>query len=61
MYPIHDHCAFVDRRGDGKTDVAASHYHNVRGGSVLPDQSDGHTHRLTGLPCGAGVPHRRFA
>jgi hypothetical protein len=54
MYPIHDHCAFVDRQGDGVTGVDASHFHYVRGGKVKPDSSDGHTHNLTGLPCGAG-------
>lgn len=54
MYPIHYHCAFVNRAGDGTTDVSASHYHRVRNGRILPDPSDGHTHRFTGLPCGAG-------
>jgi hypothetical protein len=54
LYPIHSHSAFVNAEGDGVTDVVASHYHRVRGGRVLPDASDGHTHRLTGLPAGAG-------
>lgn len=54
MYPIHDHCAWVNRAGDGNTDVAASHFHRVIAGRVLPDESDGHTHYMTGLPCGAG-------
>ena len=52
--PIHDHEAFVDTEGNGVTDVVASHYHRIRDGRVLPDESDGHTHRLTGLPSGAG-------
>lgn len=54
LFPIHDHCAFVDSNGDGVTDVVASHYHRVIGGVIRPDESDGHTHELTGLPCGAG-------
>jgi hypothetical protein len=59
MYPIHDHGAYLNADGDGTTDVTAGHYHRVRGGRVLPDESDGHTHRLTGLPCGAGAVSRR--
>jgi hypothetical protein len=54
LYPVHDHCAFVDVKGDGNTDVVASHFHYVRDSRVLPDPSDGHKHDLTGLPCGAG-------
>lgn len=54
LYPMHMHTAFVNEDGDGTTDVVASHYHRVRGGRVLPDPSDGHTHELTGLPAGAG-------
>lgn len=54
LYPIHDHIAFVNKDGEGTTDVVAGHFHRVRGGRVLPDESDGHTHRLTGLPAGAG-------
>jgi hypothetical protein len=54
MYPIHLHSAFMDVHGEGATDVIASHFHRIRNGRVLPDPSDGHTHRLTGLPCGAG-------
>ena len=53
--PIHDHQAFVNPvSGDGKTDVVASHFHHVRDGIVKPADTDGHTHRLTGLPSGAG-------
>lgn len=54
LYPEHDHSAFADRHGNGSTDTVASHFHRIRDGKVLPDASDGHTHRLTGLPCGAG-------
>lgn len=51
---LHQHTAFVDRDGNGSTDVVESHYHRIRAGRVLPDESDGHVHRLTGLPAGAG-------
>lgn len=54
LYPIHNHNAAVDAQGNGVTSTDASHYHRVRAGQVLPDSSDGHTHRLTGLPAGAG-------
>jgi len=54
LYPLHEHDAYVDHEGCGTTTVVASHFHRVRGGRVLPDESDGHVHRLTGLPCGAG-------
>jgi hypothetical protein len=54
LYPIHSHGAWVNRDGEGTTDVTARHYHRVRNFKVLPDPSDGHTHELTGLPCGAG-------
>ncbi len=54
LYPIHDHCAFINADGNGNTDVVASHFHRVRNGRILPDASDSHDHRLTGLPCGAG-------
>lgn len=54
MYPMHDHIAFVNKSGEGVTDTVASHFHRVRGGRILPDQSDGHTHELTNLPAGAG-------
>lgn len=56
MYPIHNHSAFLDREGNGNTDVDAGHFHRVRGFRVLPDPSDGHTHELTMLPCGDGAP-----
>jgi hypothetical protein len=56
LYPIHRHTAFMDRDGNGVTDVVASHYHNVRDGKILPDASDGHTHNTTNLPAGHGAP-----
>lgn len=56
-YPLHNHGAFIDSRGNGNTDVDAGHFHRVVGFRVLPDESDGHTHTLTGLPCGAGAPN----
>jgi hypothetical protein len=57
-YPMHNHGAWIDREGNGNTDVDAGHFHRVRGGRVLADPSDGHTHQLTMLPCGAGAPQR---
>jgi len=57
MFPMHNHGAFIDQNGDGNTDVDAGHYHRVKDFRVLPDESDGHTHDLTGLPCGAGAPN----
>jgi hypothetical protein len=60
LYQLHNHQAFVDREGDGVTDVVAGHYHRVRGGRVQPDGSDGHTHKLTGLASGAGGAFRNF-
>ncbi len=60
LYQLHNHQAFVDRQGDGVTDVAAGHFHRVKGGIVQPDPSDGHTHKLTGLASGAGGAFRNF-
>ena len=54
LYPLHEHDAYVDEKGNGVTTVVAQHYHRVLEGRLLPDPSDGHEHRLTGLPCGAG-------
>lgn len=54
LYPLHAHTAFVAVNGEGATDVVAGHFHRVRNWRVLPDESDGHTHALTGLPAGAG-------
>lgn len=56
MYPMHQHGAWIDKDGNGNTDMDAGHFHRVRGFKVLPDESDGHTHELTMLPCGAGAP-----
>ena len=50
-YPVHDHEAVVDPRGDGVTDTTASHFHRVVGGRVEPGD-DGHEHRLTIIPGG---------
>ena len=55
-YPLHYHSAFLNPAGDGNTDVDSGHYHRVRDFRVLPDESDGHTHQLTTLPCGVGQP-----
>ena len=56
-YPLHNHGAFLDGRGNGSTDVSSGHWHRVEGFHVLPDEKDGHTHDLTMLPCGWGAPH----
>lgn len=53
LYPVHFHQAFVNQQGDGNTGTDASHYHLVRDFQILPAE-DGHTHKLTGLPSGAG-------
>ena len=55
MYPLHSHGAWLNREGTGNTDVATGHFHRVVGFRVQPDPSDGHTHELTMLPCGAGA------
>lgn len=54
LFAIHQHQAAVDKNGNGTTDVVENHFHRVVDGRVLPDESDGHTHKLTGLPSGAG-------
>jgi len=54
LSPVHDHSAFLDFEGNGVTDVVASHFHRVKYGKVQVNDSDGHTHGLTGLPSGAG-------
>ena len=56
MYPMHQHGAWLDKDGNGNTDLDSGHFHRVRNFKVLPDESDGHTHELTMLPCGAGAP-----
>lgn len=55
-FPMHNHGAWLDAEGNGNTDMGSGHFHRVRGFRVLPDESDGHTHELTTLPCGAGQP-----
>lgn len=55
MYPLHSHGAWLNHEGTGNTDVAAGHFHRVSNFRVQPDPSDGHTHELTMLPCGAGA------
>jgi hypothetical protein len=57
LFPMHSHGAWIDQNGDGNTDVGSGHFHRVKGFRVLPDLTDGHTHDLTGLPCGAGAPN----
>jgi hypothetical protein len=54
--PMHKHGAWLNAEGTGNTDVDSGHYHRVRDFKVQPDPSDGHTHALTMLPCGAGAP-----
>lgn len=56
--PIHQHGAWLNAEGTGNTDLDSGHFHRVRGFRVLPDESDGHTHQLTMLPCGAGAARR---
>ena len=51
--PVHSHRAYVDRYGNGTTDVRVSHMHYVLDGKVLPS-ADGHAHILTNIPCGSG-------
>lgn len=54
IYPMHHHGAWIDKHGNGNTDLDAAHWHYVRDFKVEPDPRDGHTHELTMLPCGAG-------
>jgi hypothetical protein len=54
LYPIHVHNAYPDREGNGTTSISASHFHRIKDGKILPDQSDSHTHGLTNVLCGAG-------
>lgn len=57
LYPLHNHGAFLNKEGNGNTDVSAGHYHRVSGFRVRPDLSDGHSHEMTMAPCGWGAPH----
>lgn len=54
VYPIHWHGCWVNAQGNGATDADSGHSHVIRGGIVLPDSRDGHTHQITILPCGVG-------
>lgn len=56
LYPLHHHGAWLNAEGTGNTDLSSGHFHRVVNGRVQPDPSDGHTHQLTMLPCGAGAP-----
>lgn len=51
---VHSHRAYPDANGNGLTEITANHFHKIQGGLILPDESDGHTHRLSHIPCGAG-------
>lgn len=55
IYPMHHHGAWIDKLGNGNTDLDAGHWHHVRSFKVESDPTDGHTHELTMLPCGAGA------
>lgn len=55
-HPMHKHGAFLNKAGDGNTDMSSGHIHRVRNFKVIPDLTDGHTHELTTLPCGTGMP-----
>lgn len=56
IYPMHEHGSWLDKDGNGNTDLDAGHFHRVRGFRILPDESDGHSHEMTMLPCGASAP-----
>ena len=56
VYPMHEHTTWLDKDGNGNTDLDAGHFHRVRGFKIYADESDGHTHELTMLPCGASAP-----
>ena len=53
---MHEHTTWLDKDGNGNTDLDAGHFHRVRGFKIYADESDGHTHELTMLPCGASAP-----
>ena len=55
IYPMHHHGAWIDKLGNGNTDLDSGHWHHVRSFKVESDPTDGHTHELTMLPCGAGA------
>lgn len=55
LYPTHVHIAYRDREGNGTTSIACSHFHRIKSGVILPDESDSHEHGLTNVPAGAGI------
>jgi hypothetical protein len=55
IYSAHHHGAWIDKLGNGNTDLDSGHWHHVRSFKVEADPTDGHTHELTMLPCGAGA------
>lgn len=48
LSPVHMHTAYVDAQGNGSTSISTSHFHRVKNGIILPDESDGHSHGLIG-------------
>jgi hypothetical protein len=46
LAPVHMHNAYVDAKGDGSTSISAGHFHRIKAGAVLPDESDGHVHAI---------------
>jgi len=54
LYPVHVHNAYPDKDGNGNTSISASHFHRIKDGRILPDESDGHEHGLTNVLCGTG-------
>lgn len=55
LYPAHAHNAYPDKDGNGNTSISVSHYHKIKDGRILPDESDGHTHEITNILCGTGI------
>lgn len=55
LSPTHVHRAYPNAQGNGATSISVSHFHRIKDGRILPDESDGHTHELTNLLCGAGI------
>ena len=43
--------------GTGTPILDSGHWHHIRSFKVESDPTDGHTHELTMLPCGAGAAH----
>ena len=55
LYPVHAHRAYMGPDGSGVTDISVSHFHRIKDGRILPDESDGHGHGLTDVRCGTGI------